>query len=597
MRALEHKISSHIAAADSVLGQEHILRALARPSRQRQLDESIIDQFLSAGILESTARVAAARYKIEQDCFSFLNPKHSPTYHGNLFPNLNALASLIDDLSKNRSKISVVFDYDVDGVTAASQFKLLTDLLGISVTFMTPRRKADGYGVKQWMVDTAIEQKHQAIFTLDCGTADREILSQASRAGVSVVVIDHHQVTKDVPDGLMFNPFFFGIDELKVRCASGLVHDLVCEMLSRKNLLSDALYDQSLSLATLGTIADVMSLTGVNRSLVSQGLGRLTQNTSEGIQALRVASQKRGAITVSDVGYHLGPRINAAGRLDEVHGAMIPFELLTSDDPDRCRTFAGRLEEANINRRAIEADCVQRALELCPDDTKDGYIIYDEAADLGVVGLVASRLTTKYDRPCLVVGADPKDATILKGSLRAPEGYSGIALLESCKDLLIGFGGHERAGGMVMQLEKLPELSARFNEAALQQRLQAEAEGRLQRFAPYDDEISLQQLLDPRLLEELRSVGPYGEGFSLPSFLVRGVELQVSDRRPGAGAIFLHAREGDSVAEVRVKGIANPSSIPLGQPVDLVLSVMFAGSETDSRHAFVVDAVSQKKKG
>jgi single-stranded-DNA-specific exonuclease len=591
MRVSEQKITSHVAAADSALGYEHILRALARPPLQRQQDSSIVDTFLGAGILQSTARVAAARLKGEQDFFSLLNPKHPQTYHGGLFPNLDSLTTLIDDLSKKRSKISVVFDYDVDGVTAAAQFKLLVDLFGINASYVTPRRKADGYGVKPWMVDAAIEQGHRAIFTLDCGTADREVLSKASRAGLSVVVIDHHQVTKDVPDGIIFNPYFSGIDALKVRCASGLVHDLICEILLRKKLFSDALYQQSLSLATLGTVADVMPITGPNRWLVSQGLESLTKNTSQGIQALRFTSQKQGAITVSDIGFHLGPRLNAVGRMDDTHGAAIPFQLLTSVDPDICRRFAGRLEEENINRRAIEAACVVRALDLCPQDNRDGYLIYDGLAELGVVGLVASRLTTKFDRPCLVVGPDPKDQNILKGSLRAPEGFSGIALLESCKDLLIGFGGHERAGGIVMHAQHLAALSSRFNEIATKQREQAEVEGRLQRFAAYDDAITLEQLLDERLLSELRAVGPYGEGFPAPSFLVRGVTLRRTDRRAGQGVLFLHITDGVRTAPVRVKGISDTSLVPLNESVDLVLSVIFAGGDDDARHAFVVDAI------
>lgn len=371
-------------------------------------------------------------------------------------------------------KITVYGDYDVDGVTSTSLLVSFLRALGGEVDFYVPHRLAEGYGLNPRAVDTLAQRGTRLIVTVDCGVTAVDEVDRATRAGLDVVVVDHHKAPAELPRAVaMLNPHQPGCDfPSKELCAVGVVFHLA--MALRRRLREAGFFERRpepnlknyLDLVALGTVADVVPLVNANRILVHHGLKEIATSRRAGIQALvRVAGLENGAITSGQVGFKLGPRINAAGRLDDAGTAV---ELMLTEDPDRAEALAIQLDRANQDRQALERAITAAAMEQAQGraERARGLVLFDDGWHPGVVGIVASRVVERFHRPAVVIGMDGETG---KGSCRSIEGFDMYAGLGRCAEHLVRFGGHHHAAGVTIDRARLPAFARAFESEANRQ--------------------------------------------------------------------------------------------------------------------------------
>lgn len=525
-----------------LLGTEHLVSALFNPILRKEYNEDILTSLNGSGIREEIAQLLAARGGGSAD--ELLNPQCHKSYRPyNEFERFQRLIQSI-----NGQKVCVVYDYDVDGVTAAAQFIRFLQILGSNILALTPRRVADGYGVKEWMVQKAADQGCRYLFSLDCGTQDLGVFSYASQLGIIGAVIDHHLVLEEkTPENLFSNP---------ERCASGFVHDLVCAYLESEGLLDYGFYRESLMFAALGTVADVVPLTAANRALVYQGLTEINETEHQGVRALIRKAGIRSEISSHEVAFQIAPRLNAPGRVDEINGAALSLKLLLCEgNPEELAT---QIEGFQLKRREIESNGVRLALEEAKLQKQNtGIVLYHQEFHLGVVGLIASRLCEKFRVPVVILG-DAEEG-VVKGSLRSPPGVSGIELLISTSQCLLGFGGHERAGGVILKKENVERFTKMFSLASIGKN----PDNRIF----YDLELGIKDISE-ELLRALSSIGPFGEGFREPVVLFR--EVTILGTRETKTASFINAT--DKTGEIEFRGY--PNSVIVGKNYDFAAKVL-----------------------
>ncbi len=386
---------------------------------------------------------------------------------------LRAVERLSRAIAKHE-KVMVYGDYDVDGVTSTSLLVSFLEATGADVGYYVPHRLVEGYGLNGSAVDKLAQAGTQLIVTVDCGVTAVEEVDRAAQAGVDVVVVDHHQAPAELPRAVaMLNPHQPGCPfPSKDLAAVGVTFHLL--MALRKRLREEGLFRTRpepnlrayLDLVALGTIADVVPLLGANRILVAHGLQELEKSARPGVRALKeVAQIAQGPVTSGQVGFKLGPRINAAGRLDDAGTAV---ELLLATDTSRARSLAATLDRANQERREIEQEITEQALLQAKGhlDGKRGLVLYAEGWHPGVVGIVASRIVERYHRPTVVLGVDGASA---KGSCRSIEAFDMYAGLGRCREHLVKFGGHHHAAGVHLEAKEIPAFARAFEDEALRQ--------------------------------------------------------------------------------------------------------------------------------
>ncbi len=412
--------------------------------------------------------------------------------------------------------VAVYGDYDVDGITSTC---LLTSFLrsrGADVVPYIPDRMEEGYGLSCAAVDTLHAQGVTLIVTVDCGITAVEEARHAVELGMDLVITDHHECKEELPAALAV------VDPRRGDCpypfkslaGVGVALKLVLalgEMEERPTLLR-----QYADLAAIGTVADVMLLTGENRSIVQMGLSSLRHTRRPGLAALlREAGLSEKPLTSMAIGYTLAPRINAAGRMG---CARVAAELLLTADPVRGEELAKELCSLNRERQSIEADIFAqcaRLAESAPPEERSALVLAGEGWHQGVVGIVASRLSEKYSCPTFMICLQDGHG---KGSCRSFGGFNLFAALESCAELLEGFGGHELAAGFTIQEEQIPAFRRRMNELV---RLRTGGEEMVSELE-IDADIPDPSILTQEQVEALDILEPYGAGNEKPVFFLGG---------------------------------------------------------------------------
>jgi len=440
---------------------------------------------------------------------------------------MDAAAARILAAVEKRERIVLYGDYDVDGVTSLTMLTRLLRAYGAEVATFLPHRVDEGYGLSADGVARCVEEhRPQLLLAVDCGTTSIAEISRLREAGVDVIVLDHHEPKDELPPAVaIVNP--------KVRnesgaaektpsfdylCSAGLAFKVAHALLKRRALASFDIKDL-LDLAAIGTVADVVPLVEENRIFVRAGLERIPQSRWPGVRALVEVAGLRTPLRAVDIGFGIGPRLNAAGRLDSASAAL---ELLLTDDPARAQSLARSLDQQNRERRAIEDEVLGKAgaqIISAYDPAGDAAIVVGDAGwHPGVVGIVASRIQRRYHRPTFVIGFDAMGTG--KGSGRSIEGFSLVAALTRCAPLLEKFGGHEMAAGLTMRQENF----AAFREAFAQAAREMIAVENLQRTLRLDAELRLADVnLD--LLDEHDALQPFGTANYQPVFFTRGVTL------------------------------------------------------------------------
>ncbi|HET7710687.1 MAG TPA: single-stranded-DNA-specific exonuclease RecJ [Thermoanaerobaculia bacterium] len=414
-----------------------------------------------------------------------------------------------------RQPIAIYGDYDVDGVTSVVMLQAVLRSLGANVTFVVPHRLVDGYGLKIEVVERLLaEQEIRLVITVDCGITSVEPVQKALERGIDVIITDHHLPPGILPGAVsVLNPKQPGCTyPFKELAGVGVTFKLCCELLRRngRKLSIESL----LRIAAIGTVADVAPLIEENRTIASLGLRALGEARNPGLRALlRRLGLAGKPLRASDVGFKLGPRINAAGRLASANTAI---DLFAAVDEDSAWQLCAELDRLNAERQEIEARVREEAEALV--DPGDRFIVVaNEGWHRGVIGLTAGRLAQKYHRPALVIAGESGSSV---GSARSIPTIDLHGCLARVNDLFTHFGGHQFACGFSLPTARIGELRERLNEAA------ADLDPALfQRVARVDGSIAFEDI-DSDFVVSHELLQPFGAGNVQPLFLARGVEIR-----------------------------------------------------------------------
>ncbi|XWK89499.1 MAG: single-stranded-DNA-specific exonuclease RecJ [Phormidium sp.] len=387
------------------------------------------------------------------------------------FSQLGICLELLENAIAAREKIAICGDYDADGMTSTALLLRALKWLGAQVDCDIPDRQKDGYGINQRLVEKFHREGVRLILTVDNGIAAYDPIKKAQELGLKVIVTDHHEIPENLPPAnAILNPKQLPESSPYSSVAGVGVAYILAVSLAKKLGKSQGLVKQLLELCTLGTIADMVPLKGVNRRWVKRGLQFLPNSDLEGVKALiEVTGINQGKATLKpdDIGFKLGPRINALGRIDE---PQIVIDLLTTDDIEVGKIQGKRCDEINKRRQQLCEEIQQEAIDWCEKNQIDlqqerVLVIVQPNWHHGVIGIVASRLVERYGVP-VFIGTYEEDGENIRGSARGIPEFHVFQALEFCKDLLGKFGGHKAAGGFSLPAKNLPELRSRLREFA-----------------------------------------------------------------------------------------------------------------------------------
>lgn len=462
----------------------------------------------------------------------FLQPLLASLNDPFLLRNLDAAAARLGIAIASKEEVVVLGDYDVDGVSSTALLVSILRRFDLRPRFIVPRRSEDGYGLSRSAIDRALEQGKPRLFiALDCGTNSHAEISYLRGQDIDVLVIDHHRSKEGAAcPCLLINPHVqadeTGSDSAwRNLCTVGLVFKLVHGLLKQLRAENHPVAHRIklrdyLDFVAMGTIADLVPLLGENRIMARHGLRILQSTLRPGLRALMdVAGLKPGQdVMPVDISFRLGPRINASGRLAD---AALSVELLLSEDAQFCGETARQLEAFNRERQEIERGITAEAEKMIETQyaTSPGIVLFSENWHPGVVGIVAGRVTRKYNRPCIVLG---NEGDMAKGSGRSIDGINLVEVLGTCCEHLTSWGGHPMAVGVSLPKLHLESFRERFAAAVSASAGSDIAESRLDVSAWLTPEQIRETFMD-----ELDALHPFGQGNPEPVFGVRGVVLRL----------------------------------------------------------------------
>ena len=535
----------------ALLGITHSLSGKAWHWRGGQMDLSDGESGLNDDLV---AQILLARGVARDD----LDRQRNPSLRGflpdpSIFRDMDAAAERLAQAVLNTEQMTVYGDYDVDGATSAALLIRLLRELGLEAGYYIPDRLLEGYGPSGEALVRLADTGSSLVVTVDCGAMAYEALAMARDAGLDVIVVDHHKCAPELPPAFaLVNPN--RLDESDEAAAFGHLAAVGVAFLlaiALVRILRDRGFFASrrepdlfalLDLVALGTVADVAALRGLNRAMVAQGLKVMARRENTGMAALADASRLSRAPSCSDLGFALGPRVNAGGRVGE---ATLGVRLLTTGDADEARSIAAQLSALNEERRAIEA-AVQEAAEaqLAGQHNRAVIVLAGAGWHPGVIGIVAGRIKEKTGKPTLVIALDADEQGMGKGSGRSITGVDLGAAIIAAREagLLVAGGGHAMAAGLTIAASSVAALAAWLDER-LGRDVMAAMEGKALAI-----DLSLAPGgLTPQLVVELESAGPFGMGWPAPKLAIGPVRLVKADI-VGTGHVRLIARGDDGAS-------------------------------------------------
>ena len=485
---------------------------------QQQLEHEL-------NISSAAARMLVVRgIQTADEARAFVRPSLEMLHDPFLMKDMDKAVERLHQAITQGEKILIYGDYDVDGTTAvAVMYRFLQNIvsnlspLTFNLDYYIPDRYIEGYGVSQQGIDYAAAQGCNLIITLDCGIKAVEKVAYAASKGIDVIVCDHHTPGEELPNAVaVLNmkrsdcPYPY-----KDLSGCGVGFKLAQAYTSRYGLPFDNLIPL-LQLLAMSIASDIVPITGENRILAHFGIQQLNKAPFTGLSAIMaVASIEEKRLTISDLVYKIGPRINACGRMKSGRAAV---ELLLTDDPDFARQQAEEVNHHNEDRRDCDTETTKEALAQLQGDpmfaNRRSTVVYAPHWHKGVVGIVASRLTENYYRPTIVLTAS--EDGIISGSARSVGGFDIYAAIDSCSDLLTNFGGHKFAAGLSLHINDLPEFQERF-EAYVAAHIR---EDQLQPTLQIEAELQLGDITKS-FYNVLRHLEPFGPGNPRPLFVSR----------------------------------------------------------------------------
>ncbi len=460
----------------------------------------------------------------------FLSPKLAHVTDPFLIPNLETAAERIMRAIDAQETVSVVGDYDVDGVTAVTLLVSFLRRFGLRPHYFVPRRKDEGYGLSTAIVDRVLTRERPSLFfALDCGTNANEQVERLRSRGIDVVVVDHHRSkTAEAPDAILVNPnsAFSAAPDFSPMCTAGLMfkvlHGVLKIMRSRRDPRSfDIILREYLDLVALGTITDISPLVGENRTMVRFGLRQMKNTKRKGLRALISASNiaDTADILPVDISHRIGPRINASGRLAD---AALPVEMFLCENEKRCAELARELSEMNRDRQEIERGIYDEAMaQIEADISHRNALLACGEWHPGVVGIVAGKLSRHFNRPCVVLGIE---GNLAKGSGRGVPGLNLIDVLRPYGDELDSWGGHPMAVGISVEVSKVAEFREYLDRAV------GEALAKVGAGDVNERTLDIAAWLSPaditaELFDQIEQLSPFGEGNPEPIFGIRNIVM------------------------------------------------------------------------
>jgi single-stranded-DNA-specific exonuclease len=541
------------------------------------------------------ARLLVLRGITAANAANFLSPSLDHLHSPYLMRGMAAAVERLSAAIANKEGILIYGDYDVDGTTAVVILKTAIEICGGAADFHVPHRIKEGYGIKDDVIERAAAGGIKVVISVDTGIRAFQAADTARRVGIDLIVTDHHlpEAHEGVPNAwAVLNPNQQGCEyPCKDLCGAGVAFKIAQALFAKfKDSVDQAkLIPSFLKMVAIATIADAVPLTGENRTIARLGLEGLRRPVNGGLKALMEVSGLNGerAVNAGDVGFRLGPRINAAGRMDVARDVI---ELFTCKDQARCKEIAEKLNQLNLERQSEEQRIVAEIGEQLaaePDLTGKFCMVFDgDGWHRGVVGIVASRVVEKTCRPALVIAKDAEEAY---GSGRSISAFHLLNALEVCHDLFTRFGGHAHAVGFAMLSKDVPALRQRLNNYA-------QAKMKPEDFLPeisIDAELLLGSVT-PELLNSLGKLEPFGHGNPEPVFSSCGVsllmpprilkekhiKLRVNQRLPNAKASFNYEAVGWRMAErAQAAGLQPGDNLDVAYKIGLNFHPDFGGLE------------------
>lgn len=486
-----------------------------------------------ADISETLACILANRgVATVEDARAFLSPSLDQLHDPMLLPDMEAGVERAAKALENGEKILVHGDYDVDGVSSAALLIRALTRLGGNIIHRVPHRKRDGYDIKAATAEEAQAEGATLIITADCGVTACETVEHAQSLGIDIIITDHHEQGENLPDAVaVINPKRHdSVYPFPHLAGVGVALKFAQALVRRLGYNDKKFVERYLDFAALGTIADVMPLVGENRVIAKFGLKAVEESKKIGIQAMLERTDLKGKrLSSHSIGFVLGPRINAVGRLDD---AAIALQLLITSDAREARELVEVLEQRNNERQVEQAKILEEARKILEGrdiDSLRALVLSSVGWNSGVVGIVASKIMEQYHRPVILLSIDEESGTA-SGSARSIEAFNMIGALEECRYLLDKAGGHEHAAGVTLKADNLAEFESKLNDVASEIIKPEDMVPRL----VVDGEVEPEKI-SWDLLREIKRLEPFGPGNAEPVFCSSGVDL-LEKRKVGDGS-------------------------------------------------------------